>query len=129
MKRLMVALAACLLTSCSSMSPQSYHQSTSTQQSNAWREIKRPEEPADVIYGYKVMAPPTKNRVCVTTEWATPAVILAQCGKGTGACFIQSSTDPDEIMVIMEEPKDFTDEYRLMILGHEVFHGLGATHD
>lgn len=76
---------------------------------------------------YKWFSPPTKTKVCVQVQWVTPQKAADIC-KGGSACWFPSATGHHDL-IVATQPKDFNDEWALMILGHELFHALGAKHD
>lgn len=86
-----------------------------------------PAMAADVVIPYRFYAPPTKTLVTVQVMWVGAESARAIC-KGGAACWFPSATgQPD--LIVAEQPENFNDERRLMILGHEFFHALGAQHD
>lgn len=81
---------------------------------------------------YKTLSKSTKTQVNVTIVWAaTAAEVDAICSKlldrpATGsvaACYV-----PVTNTIYAVEPTDFNDDYHLMILGHEIWHSIGADH-
>jgi len=127
MRRLtLTILTLMFLTSCSSVTPIQPTSSCMTP-----HEIARPGSPTGTssTFRYKVMTPPVLTELLFKVEWMTPAAVEARCGKGAQGCYIRNVAQENYIIIFAVQPADFNDEYRLLILGHEVFHGLGATHD
>ena len=77
--------------------------------------------------GYRWYQPPTKTQVNAQVRWVGVEEARAVC-KGGEACYFESATGNADLIVAVQ-PKDFNDERRIMILGHEFFHALGAQHD
>jgi len=78
---------------------------------------------------YRHYGPPTRDTVTIRVQWVASEDEAARglC-QGGGGCYFKNSGDgPD--LIIAPKPKNFDDRRALLILGHEVFHALGATHD
>jgi hypothetical protein len=76
---------------------------------------------------YRHYRPPTKDRACIRVMWQELEKAQQVCGGGQ-ACWKPSATGNHDL-IVAPKPRDFNDERRLMILGHEVLHALGAEHD
>ena len=73
--------------------------------------------------------PPTRRTVTfrVTFLDEQPPEMRTQQCKGGAGCYLKSATG-DMDVVIVPRPTDFSDEYALYVLGHEVLHAMGAQH-
>lgn len=80
---------------------------------------------------YPDEAKSTRTSVVVTVVWGTPTETDAICAHLSGekaegniyGCF-----DPRTFTIYTPEPTSFNDHWRLLILGHEFWHALGASH-
>ena len=70
---------------------------------------------------------PHLSRVCVTVHWVPEADIAAVCD-GKEACATINKREGSEAKIWAVKPDSFTDSYRVLVLGHEFLHNLGATH-
>ena len=74
------------------------------------------------------MSEPNRETVTLRVILADAEQVQSLCGTFARGCYLRSDIEGLGL-IVSEKPRDFNDEYRLMILGHEVFHALGATHD
>ena len=65
------------------------------------------------------------NFACVFVNWTEEAHIQNYCAPGAQACATTAQM-PNTIWT--PKPKAFDDERRVLMLGHEFLHSLGATH-
>lgn len=77
---------------------------------------------------------PTDDRALVVVTYVKDVDdILKVCPRTNetlyGCARLDSSIDPPICRVTLQEPADFNDEARLAVLGHEVWHCLGAQHE
>lgn len=73
---------------------------------------------------------PDRTAVTIIVEWSTAGRVAQVCGKGQRhgeeqvlGCYTS------EGRIVMSKPTGWDDQLGLYILGHEVFHALGAQHD
>jgi len=77
---------------------------------------------------YRHYKAPNKDRACAQVMWVEEEKALQLCRAGQ-ACWKPSATGSPYDLIVAPKPRDFNDERRLMILGHEFLHALGAEHD
>jgi len=77
---------------------------------------------------YKVMSPPTTDRVKLVVKFMPQEEVEMYCGPRAEGCYLKNVAGYDDWLVMIPI-KDFNDERSLFILGHEIFHALGAEHD
>ena len=61
--------------------------------------------------------------------WLRPAFIASKLCSNTKSPFAAGCYDKKNNLIVVPTPKDFNDIPALCVLGHEVFHKLGAEHD
>lgn len=77
---------------------------------------------------YRYYKPPTVTTACVRVEWVKDTEeAMKRCKGGWGCYYAPAGGQPG--WIIAPKPKDFNDSTRLLILGHEFLHTLGAEHD
>lgn len=72
--------------------------------------------------------PPHLERVCVTVEWVNEAELAKACGDVDG-CATVGKKNGDETKIWATKPLGFDDTFLVLVLGHELLHNLGATHE
>lgn len=72
---------------------------------------------------------PDRTTATITVEWSTAGRVAQVCGFGqrSGSPVLGCYTSDGRI--VMSKPTGWDDQLGLYILGHEVFHALGAQHD
>jgi hypothetical protein len=87
---------------------------------------------------YKVFTPPLDDRALVIFQWVEDVdEVHAKCPYKAivvGCAIPEFIPAPGSSQVriyriFVQRPKDFNDGGRLAVLGHEVFHALGADHE
>ena len=81
---------------------------------------------------YRFYEPPVHSQACFQIVWRSEERNAASVCKGGIACAVLPK-EKNELggtgVIYAPPPKDYNDERRLLILGHEVLHVLGANHD
>lgn len=72
---------------------------------------------------------PHLDVVVVRVEWLTEAGLRTRCGANAQACATVGRHNGDVTYLWALKPASFSDEARVCALGHELLHGLGATHE
>jgi hypothetical protein len=76
---------------------------------------------------------PEVNRTTITVHWTDDVEVIGrQCGRDkiyVGCADVtRESPASNRCTIWVPQPKDFNDEVRLKILGHEALHCFGASH-
>lgn len=85
---------------------------------------------AKQLMQYPDHAEATKNVVVVRVVWMEPDEVNKFCNGGTVSeeYVILGCFDPSSNTIYTPQPRSFNDRQRLVILGHEFWHALGADH-
>lgn len=82
-------------------------------------------------YANTIKGPTQITTVTVTVVWLEPTAVDAVCSFLLGVPAAQKLAgcyNPLTKTIYAPEPRSFEDYYRLMLLGHEFWHALGADH-
>lgn len=86
---------------------------------------------------YKTLNRANRDKISIEVHWVSKSKISDKC-KQLGAkpltntyagCARSKPSDKSICEIYVVQPNGFNDDYRLEILGHEVYHCLGAKHD
>lgn len=86
---------------------------------------------ADYPTAPPMIAPPSKGQVTVAIYWHEGVDEIAKfCQINTSGIVYECSISlpGDKCVIHAVKPKDFNDQARIALLGHEFFHCLGAQH-
>lgn len=100
----------------------------------AWLLTSSADAGHSTTWRYKVQKPSTGNYACVQIRWMPQEEIIKRYG-AAGITFVKRKNDgtpqSDEwqLMIVPLPTDGFNDHRSMEILGHELYHALGADHD
>ena len=75
------------------------------------------------------ISPPQWNVVTVRVTWLSLEEVREVCqNPRVSGCATNANGEGGLSQIFAVKPESFSDEWRVLVLGHELLHALGATH-